>query len=146
MTPDQIMAMAPVISALAAADCALLLWGTWPHQPEVHDFIRACGSFKYKTAAFVWVKLNPNGEGIFLEEDDVFTGMGYSTRANTEYVVLAKRGQPLRLNADVDQVVMAPRLEHSEKPEEVARRIERPTPAPISNFLRAARFNVAQLT
>jgi hypothetical protein len=56
--------------------------------------------------------------------------MGYSTRANTEYVLLAKRGSPLRLNADVHQVVMSPVLAHSEKPEEVARRIERLYPGP----------------
>jgi N6-adenosine-specific RNA methylase IME4 len=125
MSRDEIMAMAPVISALAAPDCALLLWGTWPHQELVHDFIRACEGFKYKTAAFVWVKLNPNGEGLFVEEDDLFTGLGCSTRGNTEYVLLAKRGKPRRLNADVHQVVMAPVGEHSAKPEEVARRIER---------------------
>ena len=76
------------------------------------------------------MKLNPNGEGLFVEEDDVFTGMGYSTRANTEYVLLAKRGSPLRLNADVHQLVMSPVLAHSEKPEEVARRIERLYPGP----------------
>ena len=35
------------------------------------------------------------------------------------------KGSPLRLAADVHQVVMAPVGEHSAKPEEVRRRIER---------------------
>jgi N6-adenosine-specific RNA methylase IME4 len=70
---------------------------------------------------------------VFLVEDDDYdlaTGMGYATRTNTEYVLLAQRGTPRRLNNDVHQVVMAPRREHSEKPEEVARRIERLYPGP----------------
>jgi N6-adenosine-specific RNA methylase IME4 len=132
MSPDEIMAMAPIISALAAPDCALLLWGTWPHLLHLGDFIRACEGFKfeYKSAAFVWVKLNPNGEGLFVEDDDLFSGMGYGTRSNTEYVLRATRGSPMRLNADVHQVIMAPVRAHSEKPEEVARRIERLYPGP----------------
>jgi hypothetical protein len=31
MALDEILAMGPIISALAAPDCALLLWRTWPH-------------------------------------------------------------------------------------------------------------------
>ena len=131
MSIEEIMAMAPVISALAAPDCASLLWGTWPDLDAARDFIRAC-EFNYKTVGFVWVKTNPNGGGLFVEEDDynLATGMGFYTRANTEYCLLATRGKPLRLAADVHQVIMAPRLAHSEKPEEVARRIERLYPGP----------------
>jgi N6-adenosine-specific RNA methylase IME4 len=80
-------------------------------------------SFQFKSVGFVWVKLNPSGEGLF-------TSMGFGTRANTEFVLLATRGAPLRLNADVHQVVMAPVGAHSEKPEEIARRIERLFPGP----------------
>jgi N6-adenosine-specific RNA methylase IME4 len=40
-------------------------------------------------------------------------------------VNLATKGSPLRLAADVHQVVMAPVPTHSTKPEEVRRRIER---------------------
>ena len=40
-------------------------------------------------------------------------------------MLLATRGSPLRLAADVHQVVIAPIGEHSEKPAEVYRRIER---------------------
>jgi N6-adenosine-specific RNA methylase IME4 len=144
MLRDEIVAMAPIICGLAAPNCALLSWGTWPHLLQLVDFIRDCEpfGFEYKTAGFVWVKTNSDGS-LFVEEDDLATGMGLSgTRANTEYVLLAKRGSPLRLNADVHQVVMAPRpgLEHSEKPEEVARRIERLYPGPrIELFARRER-------
>jgi N6-adenosine-specific RNA methylase IME4 len=98
------------VQALAADDCALILWGTWPDLPGVLDVIKAWG-FEYKSNAFVWVKLNRSGEGFF-------TGMGFGTRSNTEYALLATRGDPLRLNADVHQIIEAPVSQHSEKPEE----------------------------
>ena len=53
------------------------------------------------------------------------TGMGYWSRANAEICLLAARGAPKRLAMDVHQVVMERRGEHSAKPEEVRRRIER---------------------
>jgi N6-adenosine-specific RNA methylase IME4 len=114
MTLDAIKALP--VAALAAENCALLLWGVWPQLPGVLDVIQAWG-FEYKTCAFVWVKLNPDGSP--------FTGMGFDTRANTEFVLLAKRGSPLRLATDVHQVILAPVGAHSEKPEEFFRRIER---------------------
>jgi hypothetical protein len=58
------------VAALAAEDSVLFLWGVWPELPGVLDVMAAWG-FEYKTAGFVWVKLNPNGEGLF-------TGIGLS--------------------------------------------------------------------
>lgn len=51
--------------------------------------------------------------------------MGYYTRSNSEICLLATKGSPLRLATDVHAVVMAPVADHSAKPEEVRRRIER---------------------
>ena len=56
--------------------------------------------------------------------------MGYATRSNTEVCLLATRGSPLRLAADVHSVVIAPVGEHSAKPDEVYRCIERLYPGP----------------
>jgi N6-adenosine-specific RNA methylase IME4 len=56
--------------------------------------------------------------------------MGHDTRANTEFVLIGKRGSTLRLAADVHQIIMAPVGEHSSKPEEARRRIERLYPGP----------------
>ena len=94
--------------------------------------IKAWG-FEYKTCAFVWVKQTKN-------EERFATGMGYWTRANAEICLLATRGTPARLHADVHQVVSTPRMEHSRKPDEVAVRIERLVPGPyIELFARSAR-------
>jgi N6-adenosine-specific RNA methylase IME4 len=68
-------------------------------------------------------KTTANGKGLH-------TGNGYYTRSNSEVCFLATKGSPLRLNADVHQVVMVAAGEHSEKPQEVRRRIERLFPGP----------------
>ena len=115
MTQAEIEALP--IEALAADDCALFMWAVMPQLPEALRVIAAWG-FTYKTCAFVWVKETKDG-GNFA------TGMGYWTRANAELCLLATRGSPRRINADVHQVVFAPRLQHSRKPDEVYGRIER---------------------
>lgn len=105
------------VEALAADDCALFLWCVMPELPGALEVIKAWG-FEYKTVGFTWVKQNKSGEGLFW-------GMGYWTRANAELCLLATRGSPQRLAMDVHQVVMAPVGEHSRKPDEVRKRIER---------------------
>ena len=120
MTMDEIMALS--VGELAANDCALLCWATWPSFPDALRIIAEWG-FSYKTMGFVWVK----GEGLPLFPDDIRDqmGMGYWTRANTEPCILATRGSPKRLNADVRQVILDRRREHSRKPDCVHARIER---------------------
>lgn len=116
----------------AADDCALFLWAVMPQLPDALEVIKAWG-FEFKTCAFVWVKTTLDGSR-------PATGMGYWTRANAELCLLATRGTPPRLNADVHQVVQSPRAEHSKKPDEVAARIERLVPGPyIELFARGAR-------
>ncbi|WP_245273350.1 MT-A70 family methyltransferase [Phyllobacterium sp. UNC302MFCol5.2] len=111
-----IMALGPTVKNLAANDCALFLWAVSPELRGAHKVIESWG-FTYKTVGFVWVKTTQEGEPA--------TGMGYWTRSNVEHCLLATRGSPSRQDKGVAQVLMAPRGEHSAKPEEVASRIER---------------------
>jgi N6-adenosine-specific RNA methylase IME4 len=127
MTLDEIKALP--VAPLAADDCALLLWAVWPEHPGVIEVITAWG-FEYKTAAFVWVKTTKDAEAITLRGDGLHWGMDFATRSNTEPCLLATRGHPLRLAADVHQVILAPVGEHSAKPDEAYRRIERLYPGP----------------
>ncbi len=99
----------------AAEDAALFLWGTMPLLPQAVDLIDAWG-FRYTTAAFCWVKLNPKSPGLA-------TGLGAWTRSNAELCLLGIRGRPRRISRAVHSVVVAPRTRHSEKPAEVRRRI-----------------------
>ena len=110
------------VARLATDDCALFMWAVMPQLPEALEVIRAWG-FEYKTVAFVWVKTTKDG-------NRPATGMGYWTRANAEVCLLATKGSPVRLNADVHQVIQSARLEHSAKPDEAALRIERLVPGP----------------
>lgn len=63
MTPDEIKALP--VKTLAAKDCALLMWATFPNLQQALDTIRAWG-FEYKTLAFCWIKKNKRSGGGFL--------------------------------------------------------------------------------
>ncbi len=123
----QTMAQAEIealpVQDLAAADCALFLWISWPLLPQAMALIEAWG-FTYKTCAFAWMKANARQVEMF--QDDVIPsmGMGYWTRANSEVCLLATKGKPKRLSASVRQGIISPRREHSRKPEEIHRRVE----------------------
>ena len=103
------------VGELADKDCALFLWITFPCMQEAFELLDAWG-FKYKTIAFVWVKQNRKSDGLFW-------GMGFWTRANAEFCILATKGRPKRASAGVHQIVMSRIEEHSKKPNEVRERI-----------------------
>lgn len=103
------------IGELAAENCCLFLWTTFPKLNEVFDVIKSWG-FNYKTCAFVWVKMNK-------KKSTPFWGMGRWTRACAEICLLATKGKPKRESASVHSVVMSPIKGHSEKPNEVRERI-----------------------
>jgi N6-adenosine-specific RNA methylase IME4 len=117
------------VAALAADDCALCLWCVMPELPGALEVIR-CWGFDYKTAAFVWVKTTKGAEVVQLDGAGLHWGMGYWTRANAEICLLATRGAPERIAKDVHQIIYAPVGEHSAKPDDVRRRIERLLPGP----------------
>ncbi len=105
------------IPDLCERDCILFLWVTFPCLLEGLELIKKWG-FKYKTCAFVWVKKNRKSPGWFW-------GLGYWTRSNAELCLLATKGNPKRASKSVHQVVDDAVMEHSRKPDEVMRRIER---------------------
>jgi N6-adenosine-specific RNA methylase IME4 len=123
MTRDELKATGPVVRALAAKDCSLLYWTSGPQMKNALDIVAAWG-FDYKTIAFTWVKTTRSAKRITLDGNGLHWGTGYYTRTNAELCLIATRGSPTRLVNDVHQVVVAPVGGHSEKPEEVRRRIE----------------------
>ena len=112
------------VGEVSAKDCMLFMWICWPQLPEALAIISQWG-FQYKTCAFCWMKAHTQQIDIFRDDSDVQVGMGYYTRSNSEVCLLATRGKPKRLNADVRQGIIAPRREHSRKPDGVHERIER---------------------
>jgi N6-adenosine-specific RNA methylase IME4 len=105
------------VDQLVADDAVLFLWVVDWCPSQALEVVEAWG-FRHKTTAFTWAKQNASGEGWHM-------GQGYWTRANPEDCWLCTRGAPKRLYDDVRQLVVAPVMEHSRKPDEVYDRIER---------------------
>jgi len=127
------------IGEYAAPDCVLFLWVCWPFLLQVNEIIEAWG-FTYKTCAFAWMKAHAGQLELFQDEIPDQMGLGYWTRANSEVCLLATRGKPKRLNADVRQAIIEPRREHSRKPDDVHNRIERLVAGPyLELFARSER-------
>lgn len=113
MSIDEIKSLP--VAEISDKNCYLFLWATAPNMPQALETLNAWG-FEFSTIAFIWIKTNKN-------TNSLFWGMGNSTRANPEFVLLGKKGQLERKNADIHSVVMSPIREHSKKPNEIRKRI-----------------------
>jgi N6-adenosine-specific RNA methylase IME4 len=105
------------VREMAAPDSWLFLWVVSSMLPDGLEVMSAWG-FEYSSTAFVWVKQNKAG-------DRFITGMGMTTRKGAEICLLGKRGHPRIRAHDVRELIVAPRREHSRKPDEQYERIER---------------------
>jgi N6-adenosine-specific RNA methylase IME4 len=103
------------VADFAAKDCALFMWAVDSHLDQAIELMKAWG-FAYKTIGFVWVKVAKNGQPRM--------SMGLWTRKMSEVCLLGTRGKPVRQNKGIRQVIMAPRREHSRKPDEIYGRVE----------------------
>jgi site-specific DNA-methyltransferase (adenine-specific) len=115
------------VQGICDDNCFLFLWATPPKLREAIAVIDVWG-FRYITIVFTWVKLNPRGK-VEKEGKDIilrggiYSGLGHWTNANTELVLLGKRGHPKRIARNVKQIIIAPRREHSRKPDETREKI-----------------------
>ena len=103
------------VQNIAADDCIMFMWATYPCLPEALELIKAWG-FAYKTVAFTWVKKNKKTRGYFW-------GMGYWTRSNSEICIIATKGNIKRISASVHQIIDTPIEGHSKKPDIVRNKI-----------------------
>ena len=105
------------VSEIAADNCALFLWVTFPNLSDGLEVIKSWG-FNYATCAFTWVKRNK-------KSDTYFYGCGNYTRANAEICLLGTKGktQKMRKSRAVPQICDARIGSHSEKPKEIRGRI-----------------------
>jgi site-specific DNA-methyltransferase (adenine-specific) len=96
------------MSEIAEVNSVLLLWTTFPQLPVACWIMNEWG-FKYKTAAWIWVKLTKTGK--------MFMGLGHYSRANPEICLLGVRGKGLKvIRHDILNTQFHERLSHSEKP------------------------------
>jgi len=122
MTMEDIGALP--VADLAAPDCVLLCWVTWPMLLDCIKVIERWG-FAYKTCGFAWIKADNTQPHFFQEEVKAEMKLGYWTRSNSEVCLLATRGKPKRVSAGVRQGIVAPARQHSRKPDGVHEGIER---------------------
>ena len=126
------------VREIAAPNCVLFIWSTWPTIAQTMMIIGSWG-FTYKTCGFCWTKADATQVEMFQDDVDPIMGLGYWTRANTEPCLLATRGKPKRINADVRQAIIEPRREHSRKPDSIHGRIERLVAGPYVELFARAR-------
>ena len=104
------------IPRISAKDSVLFLWAAAPCLMEAFELIAAWG-FTYKTVGFTWIKQCK-------KSDKLFMGMGFYTRANAEFCLLATKGKTLeRKSRSVSSVIVSHIEEHSKKPNEIRERI-----------------------
>jgi N6-adenosine-specific RNA methylase IME4 len=99
------------VKDLAAKDCVLFCWATFPLLPDCLEVVRAWG-FTYKTA-FVWLKVRPN--------------FGHYHNCNAELLLVCTKGSATPfIDERESQVQTIERVErHSAKPEEFRAMIDR---------------------
>jgi N6-adenosine-specific RNA methylase IME4 len=61
------------VADLAAENCTLFMWATFPMLPDALRVMKAWG-FRYKTAAFVWIKGNKNSNTDFFRNGELDAG------------------------------------------------------------------------
>ena len=106
------------IATLAADDCVLVMWATWPKLVEALDVVDAWG-FRY-VSAFPWVKVTSVSSDLFGGDlrFEVPYGVGFWARGATEIVMIGKRGSPPP-PPDGFIGLLSPNLQHSRKPDSI---------------------------
>lgn len=94
------------VADLAAKDCCLFLWCTWPLLREGLDVLQSWG-FAFKTGG-AWHKVTKGGKTAF--------GTGYRVRCASEPWLLGFRGNPKNSRGHRN-IIMGEVREHSRKPE-----------------------------
>lgn len=139
MTIDDIAALP--VSELAAPDCVLFIWVTWPTIRDAFKVIESWG-FEYKTCGFDWMKADGQQIDMFEEPRKADIKLGHWTRSNSEPCLLATRGKPKRLSAAVRMGIIEKARQHSRKPDCVHSRIEQLVAGPyLELFARAPKQN-----
>lgn len=120
------------VAEIAAENCVLFLWTTWPTIYKYPPRVFKAWGFTYRTEAWVWVKPRKDylpqtitvGSHI-IGDLDWAMGTGYYTRANSEPCLIAVKGRMPVTFRDVIAIICSPRREHSRKPDEQYNKIER---------------------
>lgn len=139
------------IAALPVGDLAtdsthLFLWITGPMLVEAaHLPIMKAWGFKPSSLVFTWPKLRRayrHDQSMPTMDSAFHVGLGLTTRKCCEFVVLGRRSGAKRVAKNVRELILAPRREHSRKPDEFYSRVEAYCSGPyLELFARESRPN-----
>jgi N6-adenosine-specific RNA methylase IME4 len=119
------------IADLAAPDCALFMWATFPMLPHALHLMGQWG-FRYKSGG-AWAKRSPKDKSWAF-------GTGYIFRGAAEVLLVGTRGTPKWQSRSERNLWVAPIQAHSVKPDCVHEAIERLSLGPrLELFARRAR-------
>lgn len=104
------------VNDISDDDSILFLWATFPNLQQALDVVKAWG-FEYKTTAFVWEKYDKTNNVAKKY------GLGSYTISNCEIVLLGRKGKFERKSKSVKQIIKSTIGKHSEKPDEIRKRI-----------------------
>lgn len=130
----------PLADVLAPKGVAFI-WVTSPRLDFAIDCIRAWG-LTYRGIAFNWVKTKASDPTVPVGAQGVRPSI---IKPTSELVLAAsrvKQGRPMKVaDESIRQIILAPRTEHSRKPEDAHERIERlyPDASKIELFARRPR-------
>jgi len=116
------------VGHLAARDCVLWLWGTNPMLPQAFEVMAAWG-FAFKTAGH-WAKMTEKSYSREGPLNNIIRGKqafgpGYWFRVAGEPYLFGTIGNPKQQVHNVRSLIIAPAREHSRKPDEAYREVER---------------------
>lgn len=132
------------VRLLAAKDCWLWMWATFPMLPQALRVMDQWG-FEYRAGA-AWAKQSKLSAGMDLDDPDakLAFGPGYIFRSAAELLLVGARGKPKLFKRDgsrsIRNLIVEPVREHSRKPDSVYDMIELRVPGPyVEIFSRSSR-------
>jgi len=116
------------VADIRAEAAVLFLWTTPQDLGFAIGEVMPAWGFRYSTTGFVWAKLKARVPDVVATADihQLFEmGLGFHTRHQVEVCLIGTAERvPLRMDAAVGELIVAPRREHSRKPDDQYRRIE----------------------
>jgi N6-adenosine-specific RNA methylase IME4 len=132
------------VRLLAANDCWLFMWATFPCLPQALKLMDEWG-FTYSTG-LAWAKQSKRSGDKDMDDPDhkLAFGTGYIFRSAAELLLMGRRGKPKLFKREgsrsIRNLIVAPVREHSRKPDSVYDMIELRVPGPyVELFSRSSR-------
>lgn len=148
MSKAEILSFANEMRGLAHKDgCHVFMWTTGPFLEFSFQVLKAMGA-RYSSVAFTFIKLRKQFQNQvhftttdIAELESLFrVNLGFTTRKNAEYCLLGRIGSPKRKAKDVRELIIDYQREHSRKPDETLKRVERYCDGPyLELFSRSSR-------